>query len=94
MELLDVSKLIRELPVKAETRIYLTELLLEMGQVENEKKGWGYRFEVQGVINGLATEGVITEAQRDTISETVGEIWKPIARSLAVARLKPNVCQS
>ncbi len=87
MDITEVKKMVDELPLKAASKVYLHDLLLELVQSPSEKKGWFYRNELQGAINFMAADGIIDEQAHVALGEAFSELWKPLLRSFSVERI-------
>ncbi len=73
--------------VTQRTRVYVNNLLSEMMNAKTEEAGWRIRSELQGMINSLELQGVISAKQHSALGEAIGDAWKPLSRSFAVNRL-------
>ncbi len=82
-----VEEMFAGLPVKSQSKTYLNELLQEMVQSTSEKKGWGCRYELQGAINLLAAEGILSDQEHEDFNEAIGALWKPLMLSFITERI-------
>lgn len=69
------------------TRLKIKGLLSDLVAVNNDEKGWRIRSELQGMLNCLELQGIISEAELVDLNDTVRLIWKPLARQFVLGRL-------
>lgn len=75
----------------ARTRLYISKLLTEMINAKTEQAGWRIRSELQGILNCLELQGVITNSQLESLGNAIGSIWTPLARKFATDRLDSSL---
>lgn len=83
----ELIELLSNEQVTQRTRLYISNLFSEMINAKTEEAGWRIRSELQGMINSLELQGVISAMQHSALGEAIGDAWKPLSRSFAVSRL-------
>lgn len=73
--------------VQPGVRLKIKGLLIDMAAVKNEEKGWRVRSELQGMLNCLELQGIISEAELVTLNDAVRGIWTPLARQFVLNRV-------
>ncbi len=74
--------------VTPRTRLNIANLLSEMVNAKTEEAGWRIRSELQGMINCLELQNVISDLQHDSLGKAIWNIWKPIAQKFIVERVE------
>lgn len=83
----NVLGFIPEQKVSPRTRLKIQGLLSDLVAVNNEEKGWRIRSELQGMLNCLELQGIISEAELVAINDAVRLIWTPLARQFVLGRV-------
>jgi hypothetical protein len=74
-------KLVEQLNVKPVTKERFFEALDLMLGANNESRCSMFRNELQGMINALESEGIISLFEFDELGDAFGSIWKAKAKS-------------
>ena len=82
-----VLGLVPKQKVLSGTRLKIKGLLVDLMAVNIEDKGWRLRSELQGMLNCLELQGIISEAELVAINDTVRLIWTPLARQFVLGRV-------
>lgn len=73
--------------VLPQTREYIHGLIDALANAKDEKSGWQVRYELQGALNCLLSQALISELEMDNLLEAAWAIWKPISRTFITERL-------
>lgn len=73
--------------VLPQTLLKIKGLLSELVAINNEEKGWRVRSELQGMLNCLELQGIISEAELVELNNSVRAIWTPLARQFVLNRV-------
>lgn len=69
------------------TRLKIKGLLSDLVAVNNDERGWRIRSELQGMLNCLELQGIISEEELVELNDAVRLIWTPLARQFVLGRL-------
>lgn len=83
----DVLGLLSSHKVQPGVQLKIKGLLIDMVAVKNEEKGWRVRSELQGMLNCLELQGIISEAALVKVNDAVKAIWTPLARQFVQNRV-------
>lgn len=89
--------MIQSLPIREETKARMQQSLALMVSARDRARCTQMRFELQGMINALETEGVISIGDMDAIGAAFGRLWRTICQDFIVAakqstgRLENNI---
>jgi hypothetical protein len=75
------NTLIKALKVSPVTKSRLLESVMLMYSTDCQKRCQNFRFELQGTLNALESEGIISLTQFTQLGEAVGNLWKKRNRS-------------
>lgn len=82
-----VLRLVPEQKVLPGTRLKLKGLMVDLVAVNSQENGWRIRSELQGMLNCLELQGIISEAELVAINDAVRLIWTPLARQFVLGRV-------
>lgn len=83
----NVLRLVPNHQVLPGTRLKIKGLLVDLVAVKNEEKGWRLRSELQGMLNCLELQGIISDAELVVLNDAVRLIWTPLARQFVLGRV-------
>jgi len=84
----NTKALIQALPMKEATKARMQESLVLMVNARDRARCSQMRFELQGMINALETEEVITIQDLDALGEAFGHLWRSLSQGFIMAEMK------
>lgn len=81
----DIKQLIDNAGLKQLTKDRLNQVYTDMMEAEKRERCSGLRWELQGMINTLQTEGIISLSELDCLGTAFGNVWKARDRAFYIA---------
>lgn len=86
----NITALIQALPMKEATKARMQESLVLMVNARDRGRCSQMRFELQGMINALEAEEVITIQNLDALGKAFGHLWRSLNQGFIMAGMKAN----
>ncbi|QLI60464.1 hypothetical protein IBG34_23205 (plasmid) [Aeromonas media] len=84
----NITTMIQALPVREATKARMQESLEVMASARDRARCSQMRFELQGMINTLETEGLISIQELDAMGAAFGRLWRTLSQGFVIAALQ------
>ena len=79
-------QLIAKLPIKAATKALFNETFQLMVSAKDKPQSSIFRHELQGMLNSLEREEVITLSDLENTNKAIGSVWKAKAKAFHLTK--------